>query len=122
VECVWVENVLAANPGANPDLVVATDERPIVDLQRDFRAKFPWYDRVRRFLVRHRVRSHVVSGIEFHAAVFVWAPLIGMPVFIPVVAGSGALLMLFEAALIYRTWLVTRASARVVPQREKLLV
>jgi hypothetical protein len=121
-ECVFVEDVLAANPTADPDLVVAADDRPVVDLQRDFRARFPWYDRFRRFLIRHRVRTHMVSGIEFHAAVFVWAPLIGVNVFVPFVAGSGALLLLFEAALIYRTWLATRAVARVVPQREKLLV
>ncbi|MBO3747082.1 CDP-alcohol phosphatidyltransferase family protein [Streptosporangiaceae bacterium NEAU-GS5] len=121
-ECLFVEDVLAADPGANPDLLVSRDERPLVDLQRDFRARFPWYDRLRRFLVRHRVRTHMVSGIEFHAAVFVWAPLIGVDAFIPAAAGAGALLLAFEAALIYRTWLAARAIARVVPQRESLLV
>ncbi|MFC7645174.1 hypothetical protein ACFQX6_34430 [Streptosporangium lutulentum] len=42
------------------------------------------------------MRSHLISGIEFHAAVFVVAPLIGVAALIPVSIVAGALLLLNE--------------------------
>ncbi|WP_229811219.1 CDP-alcohol phosphatidyltransferase family protein [Streptosporangium pseudovulgare] len=65
--------------------------------------------RADRFLARHRVRSHLISGIEFHAAVFVVAPLIGVVALLPVVAVAGGLLLLNEVFLIHRMWLFARA-------------
>ena len=41
------------------------------------RAGSQLFRRLNRFLARRRVRSHLISGIEFHAAVFVIAPLVG---------------------------------------------
>lgn len=67
--------------------------------------------RVAEFLTRHRVRTHLMSGIEFHAAVFVAAPLIGPSALLPVTAGAGALLVLNEIFLVYRMWQSTRALA-----------
>ncbi|MEV5499174.1 CDP-alcohol phosphatidyltransferase family protein [Nonomuraea fuscirosea] len=72
------------------------------------RAFFRFFKRLNRFLARHRVRSHLVSGIEFHAAVFVIAPLAGAWALIPLAAMSGALLLANEVFLIYRLWLFTR--------------
>lgn len=63
------------------------------------------------FLLRHRVRTHLMSGIEFHAAVFVVAPLIGPPALLPVTTGAGALLVANEIFLVYRMWLSTRTLA-----------
>ncbi|MEO3808882.1 CDP-alcohol phosphatidyltransferase family protein [Sphaerisporangium sp. B11E5] len=62
-------------------------------------------------LAAHRVRTHLMSGIEFHAAVFVLAPLAGAGALLPVAAGAGALLVLNEVFLIYRMWQATRAVA-----------
>ncbi|GGM94310.1 hypothetical protein GCM10010106_48620 [Thermopolyspora flexuosa] len=95
-------------PGATPP-----DGRPLIDLYARFRARFPWYDRVRRALARHRVRTHVVSGIEYHALVFVIAPLIGPAALLPAVVAGSLLLLLFEAVLVYRMWLVSRELANV---------
>ncbi|WP_344915550.1 CDP-alcohol phosphatidyltransferase family protein [Streptosporangium oxazolinicum] len=64
-----------------------------------------------RLLARHRVRTHLISGIEFHAAVFVVAPLIGTVALVPLAVAAGVLLLLNEVVLIYRMWLF----ARVVP-------
>jgi phosphatidylglycerophosphate synthase len=64
--------------------------------------------RLGRFFARHRVRSHLISGIEFHAAVFVVAPLIGVAALLPVSIVAGVLLLLNEVFLIYRMWLFTR--------------
>ncbi|GII75601.1 hypothetical protein Sru01_05830 [Sphaerisporangium rufum] len=64
---------------------------------------------VQEYLARHRVRSHLMSGIEFHAAVFVVAPLLGPAALIPVTIGAGALLVANETYLVYRMWQATRA-------------
>ncbi|WP_432869816.1 CDP-alcohol phosphatidyltransferase family protein [Microbispora rosea] len=97
-------------------------DRPVVDLQKAFHARFPWYDRFRVFLTRHRVRTHVVSGIEFHAAVFVVGPLFGPRAMVPVAAVSGALLLAFEMSLVYRVWLASRQVPSTAAEREKVLV
>ncbi|MGJ6962577.1 CDP-alcohol phosphatidyltransferase family protein [Streptosporangium sp. G11] len=71
-----------------------------------------------RLLARHRVRSHLISGIEFHAAVFVVAPLIGTVALVPLAVAAGVLLLLNEVVLIYRMWLFSRV-VPVVPLVEK---
>ncbi|MFG1876581.1 CDP-alcohol phosphatidyltransferase family protein [Sphaerisporangium sp. NPDC049003] len=68
-------------------------------------------ERLIECLARHRVRTHLMSGIEFHAAVFVVAPLLGSSALLPVTTGAGALLVLNEIFLVYRMWLSTRALA-----------
>lgn len=85
---------------------------------------FRLFRRLNRFLARHRVRSHLVSGIEFHAAVFVIAPLAGAWALIPLAALSGLLLLANEVFLVYRMWLFTRRHGAGSPQesREHVLV
>jgi hypothetical protein len=70
------------------------------------------------------VRSHLVSGIEFHAAVFVIAPIAGAWALIPLAALSGLLLLTNEVFLVYRMWLFTRRHGAGSPQesREHVLV
>ncbi|MCW2948614.1 MAG: hypothetical protein JWR24_5331 [Actinoallomurus sp.] len=46
----------------------------VIDLQEEFRQRFTWYFRVRDWLREHRVRTHLVSGIEFQMAVFIVGP------------------------------------------------
>jgi phosphatidylglycerophosphate synthase len=71
----------------------------------------PPKSRWERALARRRVRRHLFSGIEFHAAVFVVAPLLGAAALIPMTAAAGALLLGFEANLVYRLWTTTRQAA-----------
>ncbi|MFC4010672.1 CDP-alcohol phosphatidyltransferase family protein [Nonomuraea purpurea] len=80
--------------------------------------------RLNRFLARRRVRSHLISGIEFHAAVFVVAPLAGAWALIPLAAGAGVLLLANEVFLVYRMWLFTRRHSVAPSQesRERILV
>jgi phosphatidylglycerophosphate synthase len=80
--------------------------------------------RLNRFLARHRVRSHLISGIEFHAAVFVVAPLAGAWALIPLAVASGVLLLVNEVFLVYRMWRFTRrhAPASAQESREHVLV
>ncbi|WP_344863231.1 CDP-alcohol phosphatidyltransferase family protein [Planomonospora alba] len=71
------------------------------------------------FLARYRVRTHLVSGIEFHAAVFVVAPLLGPRALMPVSAAAGALLLLNEFYLIFRLWRFARTPVPAVPVRQR---
>ena len=58
------------------------------------------YERVRNALLRRRIRIHLFSGIEFEMTVFIIGPLIGFVFWTSVVAG--ALLLVFEALLVFR--------------------
>ncbi|MDF5751394.1 CDP-alcohol phosphatidyltransferase family protein [Spongiactinospora sp. TRM90649] len=83
-------------------------------LQSGFRSRFPWYTRAREALLAHRIRTHLISGIEYQMAVFVIGPLLG-PAAVPyAVAVAGGLLMLFESALVYKLWMSTRDFKRTM--------
>ncbi|MGW3564282.1 CDP-alcohol phosphatidyltransferase family protein [Streptomyces sp. NPDC000941] len=87
-------------------------EPTVVDLQQEFRRRFPWWTRCRSFLTRHRVRAHLISGIEFQMGVFIVGPVLDS-----VVAGtvvSGVLLLVFELAIIYKLLLSTRDFTRTL--------
>ncbi|QKW09958.1 CDP-alcohol phosphatidyltransferase family protein [Streptomyces sp. NA04227] len=84
----------------------------VVDLQQEFRRKFPVYLRLRSFLLRHRIRPHLISGIEFQMGVFIVGPL--FDAVLPVALVSGALLLVFELAIIYKLLLSTRDFARTL--------
>jgi phosphatidylglycerophosphate synthase len=102
----------ARDVGKNPDVRL-----PNVDLNQEFRSRFPWYQRIWDYLRARRIRTHLVSGIEFQIAVFVLAPLAGIfagaaMLWIPMV--TGVLLLAFEAVIIYKLWLSTKDFFRVV--------
>ncbi|MEV4562435.1 CDP-alcohol phosphatidyltransferase family protein [Nonomuraea sp. NPDC049419] len=114
---------LGADPvGPEPFFAERPEGEPRGRAQRRIFARF--FRRLNRFLARHRVRSHLVSGIEFHAAVFVVAPIAGAWALIPLAASSGALLLANEVFLVYRMWLFTRRHGVGSPQesREHVLV
>ena len=58
------------------------------------------YERIRIALLRHRIRIHLFSGIEFEMTVFIIGPLIGFVFWTSIVAG--VLLLIFEALLVFR--------------------
>ncbi|HEX2314097.1 MAG TPA: CDP-alcohol phosphatidyltransferase family protein [Thermomonospora sp.] len=97
---------------AEADADAALDPMPDTDLHREFDSHFPWYRRIRRSLLRRRVRTHLVSGIEFQMAVFIIGPVTGA--ILPVTAVAGALLAFFELVIIYKFWLSTRAHGRIM--------
>jgi phosphatidylglycerophosphate synthase len=84
----------------------------VVDLHQEFRHRFPWYARFRTFLLSHRIRTHLVSGIEFQMGVFIVGPLADR--IIGVTVGSAALLLVFELAIIYKLLLSTRDFGRTM--------
>ncbi|WP_271220277.1 CDP-alcohol phosphatidyltransferase family protein [Streptosporangium carneum] len=94
-------------------------ERPPKDRTGAYRPPRPpsLRRRIGRLLANHRVRSHLISGIEFHAAVFVVGPLIGTVALVPLSTVAGVLLLLNEIFLIYRMWRFARLSP-AVPRQE----
>ncbi|MFC7330001.1 CDP-alcohol phosphatidyltransferase family protein [Marinactinospora rubrisoli] len=99
--------------GKEPDVRL-----PRIDLHQEFRTRFPWYQRIWDFLRARRIRTHVVSGIEFQMAVFILAPVAGAAVsgtaIVWITVIVGALLLAFEIAIVYKLWLSTRDFFRVV--------
>ncbi|MEV0350359.1 CDP-alcohol phosphatidyltransferase family protein [Nonomuraea sp. NPDC050680] len=79
--------------------------------------------RINKAMVRRRIRAHLISGIEFHAAVFVIAPLVGTVALIPVSAVASVSLLVNEVFLVHRMWLFTRKhSVPSTRSREHVLV
>lgn len=74
--------------------------------------------RLNKAMARRRVRTHLISGIEFHATAFVIAPLLGQAALIPVTSAVSVLLLTNEIFLIYRMWLFTRRNS-AVPKPEE---
>ncbi|MFD9072609.1 CDP-alcohol phosphatidyltransferase family protein [Streptomyces lasiicapitis] len=101
-----------------PDPAVGTRRKAqVIDLHQEFRGKFPAYLRARSFLLRHRIRTHLVSGIEFQMGVFIVGPL--FDAVIPVTIVSGALLLVFELAIVYKLLLSTRDFSRTLDSFEQ---
>ncbi len=69
---------------------------------------------MRDWLLSHRVRPHVISGIEFQMAIFIVAPLTGLIIAIPI--GVGAIFVLFEVAVLYKFWLSTQDYRRALAE------
>ncbi|MFF1376273.1 CDP-alcohol phosphatidyltransferase family protein [Streptomyces sp. NPDC058308] len=110
-----------AQPSAETDADADGESAPapkpqVIDLHQEFRRKFPAYLRARSFLLRHRIRAHLVSGIEFQMGVFMIGPL--FDVVMPATIVSGALLLVFELAIIYKLLLSTRDFTRTIDSFE----
>ncbi|WP_433499079.1 CDP-alcohol phosphatidyltransferase family protein [Sphaerimonospora sp. CA-214678] len=88
-----------------------------VDLQEEFHSRYGWYVPFRTWLRARRVRTHLVSGIEFQMAVFIVGPLLGLvsPAMIGVITiGAAVPLLAFEAAIMYKLWLSSRDFTRAL--------
>jgi phosphatidylglycerophosphate synthase len=86
-------------------------------LHRSFFARFGWWPRFRDAVMRHRVRPHLFSGIEYQMFIFVLGPLVDLV--LPVAIFSAAAMLVFELALVYKLWLSSkdfeRQMRRVTP-------
>ncbi|MEU3099132.1 CDP-alcohol phosphatidyltransferase family protein [Streptomyces sp. NPDC006967] len=91
---------------------------PVADQQRSFVTRLPGYVRLRDFLVGHRIRIHLFSGIEFQMTIFIVAPLVNSILW-PTVA-AGVLLLLFEVLVVYRLLLATRSFERTMARYDRV--
>jgi phosphatidylglycerophosphate synthase len=110
---VFAEDLLREDPELDPDEIKARTVE-VIDLQQEFRSRFAWYIRVRDWLRDHRVRTHLISGIEFQMAVFIVGPLVNQ--IVPVTVGAAALLLVFEFAIMYKLWLSSRDFTRALAE------
>jgi phosphatidylglycerophosphate synthase len=113
----FLEDLLRQDPELDPDQV-RTQTVELIDLQQEFRERFSWYLRVRDWLRDHRVRTHLVSGIEFQMAVFIVGPLINQVA--PVTIVAAALLLVFEGAIMYKLWLSSRDFTRTLNEIQSM--
>ncbi|MBB4934558.1 phosphatidylglycerophosphate synthase [Lipingzhangella halophila] len=120
------QNDEALDAEGEPVAVLGTNARATrvqaTELQRGFFSRFPWYARFRDTLMRHRVRPHLVSGIEFQMGTFIIAPLVGAVTttgMLTAIALSAAGMLAFEALLVYKLWLSTKEFTRVVSAMEE---
>ncbi|MFE0101923.1 CDP-alcohol phosphatidyltransferase family protein [Streptomyces sp. NPDC059009] len=111
------EGTGSAVPDAAPQGASGKPKAQVIDLHQEFRRKFPAYLRARSFLLRHRIRAHLVSGIEFQMGVFIIGPL--FDAVLPATIVSGALLLVFELAIVYKLLLSTRDFTRTIDSFEK---
>ena len=82
--------------GIDPaDPVPVRPVRPV-----DPNRKLSPYIKFRNLLLRHRMRTHLISGIEYEMMVFIVGPLIGYVMQTAILAG--VLLFLFEISLVLR--------------------
>lgn len=106
----FVEDLMVDDPELDPEELVERGEA--IDLQQGFRKKFGFYDRARRTLRRHRIRTHLWSGVEYEMFVCIVGPITGFVA--TVIVGSAVLLVAFEALLVYQLWLQVREFDRLV--------
>jgi phosphatidylglycerophosphate synthase len=84
--------------GIDPAEPVAV--RPVPVRPVDPNRKLSTYVRIRNFLFRHRIRTHLISGVEYEMMIFIIGPLIGFVM--PTAILAGVLLFLFEVLLVLR--------------------
>ncbi|GLY95423.1 CDP-alcohol phosphatidyltransferase family protein [Actinoplanes sp. NBRC 103695] len=75
------------------------------------------YVRIRNWLLRSRIRTHLFSGIEYEMTVFIVGPLIGFVFWTSIV--SGVLLLAFEALLVLRLYQLTRRFPKLLAKAER---
>ncbi|GGK19910.1 hypothetical protein GCM10010124_10660 [Pilimelia terevasa] len=91
---------------AAPDRLVNETAAAAVDLYRPFRDRLSMFLWFRDLLRRHRIRTHLVSGIEFQMAVFIVGPAVGA--IVAATVGASALLVAFEVFLIVKLHAATK--------------
>src|SRR6185295_17583934 len=101
------EELKRAATGANPE--EAFDE--------SWRRHFSAVVRFRGWTESHRIRPHLMSGVEFQMFVLVLAPLAGAlraGAVLYVTAATCAVMLAFELSLVYKFWLSTRDYRRAL--------
>jgi phosphatidylglycerophosphate synthase len=104
---------VAAASVPRPRAEAPAERAPAAGQQSLFR-RLLRYNRIRDFLIAHRIRTHLISGIEFQMAVFIIGPLAGSIMGLTIGAGAG--LLLFELAIVYRLMKSTRDFERAMAE------
>jgi phosphatidylglycerophosphate synthase len=100
------------------DLRRVTAGAPADDaVNASWRRRFSAVVRFRAWTERHRIRPHLMSGVEFQMFVLVVAPLTGALVtggVLAVTVATCAVMLAFELSMVYKFWLSTRDYRRAM--------
>lgn len=103
-------------PAVDPDNPDEAAKRPgnrsMLALAGDSTGGLGLFRRLRDVLRRSRIRPHLVGGIEFQMAVFIIAPVVGA--ILPITVITGALMIIFELAVIYMLYRATKTVTRQI--------
>ncbi len=81
------------------------------EISTGFNRRVPWYPALRDWMLRRRIRTHLVSGIEFQMFVFIVGPLINQV--LPVMIAAGVGLLGFELVILVKLGMATREFMRL---------
>jgi phosphatidylglycerophosphate synthase len=81
------------------------------EMASGFNRRVPWYPKFRDAMLRRRVRTHLVSGVEFQMFVFIVGPLIHQV--LPVMIAAGVGLLGFEIVILVKLGMSTGDFARL---------
>jgi phosphatidylglycerophosphate synthase len=93
-------NTLHGAPAATPERAINSE------ISSGFNRLFPWYPRFRDAMIRRRIRTHLVSGVEFQMFVFIVGPAVHQV--LPVMIAAGAGLLGFEIVILAKLAMATR--------------
>jgi hypothetical protein len=83
-----------------------TAERAVnIEISHGFNRRLPWYPALRDAMVRRRIRTHLVSGVEFQMLVFIVGPAVHQV--LPVMIAAAAGLLGFEVVILVKLGMAT---------------
>jgi phosphatidylglycerophosphate synthase len=89
-----------------------TAERAVnAEISTGFNRRLPWYPALRDAMLRRRIRTHLVSGVEFQMFVFIVGPAVHQV--LPVMIAAGAGLLGFELVILVKLAMATRDFVRL---------
>jgi phosphatidylglycerophosphate synthase len=107
-----LQSTLRGGPAPTPERAINSE------ISSGFNRLVPWYPRFRDAMIRHRIRTHLVSGVEFQMFVFIVGPAIHQV--LPVMIAAGAGLLGFEIVILVKLAMSTREFVRLRTQTQAL--
>jgi phosphatidylglycerophosphate synthase len=83
-----------------------TAERAVnIEISSGFNRRLPWYPALRDAMLRHRIRTHLLSGVEFQMFVFIVGPAVHQV--LPVMIAASVGLLGFELVILVKLAMAT---------------
>jgi phosphatidylglycerophosphate synthase len=89
-----------------------TAERAVnAEISTGFNRRLPWYPRLRDAMLRRRIRSHLISGVEFQMTVFIVGPAVHQ--ILPLLIAGAVGLLGFELVILVKLAMATADFVRL---------
>jgi phosphatidylglycerophosphate synthase len=97
-----------------------TAERAVnSEISTGFNRRVPWYPTLRDAMLRRRIRTHLISGVEFQMFVFIVGPVVRQV--LPVMIAAGAGLLGFELVILVKLAMATGDFVRLNTRIQSLV-